>query len=172
MDYAVSYREKCLRDAIKKRMSDSEKRKVANDYVDHYMQHPATEANFLKIANVLVSMQHQIWLDVSHCNPAASQSSPFGTPFGTPLGTPLGTGLACACDQYHNVETVPVAKGSKNVTEFQIQLWQCALSAFPVSSDWYYAPDGTSDSCIFVPADYRYAACFKALMGNVSQCGD
>ncbi|MBP9791830.1 MAG: hypothetical protein KBC27_01310 [Rickettsiales bacterium] len=161
MAYSVAHQEECLRNAINNKISYPESQEVAHIYVDEYIQKIATDANFEIMADHLISMQFLTRYDILLCSPSSGSSDDVSF---------LGEGMFCECDQYKNVESTPIAQGSKNVTKFQMALWKCELAGLSVSSDKYYTPDGTSESCVFVPPEYRYIACFDALMGTVTQC--
>lgn len=161
MAYSVAHKEECLRNAVENKISYAESREVAHIYIDEYVQKLATDANFEIMADHLISMHFLTRYDIFLCSPSSGDELSF-----------LGEGMFCECDQYKNVESTPIAQGAKNATKFQMELWKCELAGLTVSSDKYHTPDGTSDSCVFVPPEYRHIACFHALMGSVTHCGD
>lgn len=165
MAYSIPHREECLRIAIENRITNYDVKELAHHMVDQYITLQPIEANFQWIADVLISMHYESRYDVLACNP-------FIVPDVEPDTTFLGVGVYCRCSDPTTVDPVPVARGSYNITEFQIALWRCELDGLSVSEDKYHAPDGTASSCKMILPEYRYIACFHALIGNVTECED
>ena len=82
------------------------------------------------------------------------------------------TGVFCECYANNTVKTTPLAVGSSEMSQFTNAFFNCLVGGLPVTSDFYYSPDGTSARCIDISVSNRPEACIAALTGDVTQCGD